>query len=98
MKETQTARALTKIIGSAGHDLADFIKWPDSESTKESMESTLKSLHKSFREGSYPMVFRYLVMLHIAHDMYAVVRLRDFEKDGLKGLKQAWMRLGEMIE
>lgn len=86
---------MTTLIGETGSQLGDLARWPDSEATREGATNTIKLLRKSFKEDSYPRIFLYLTMCHIAHDLYGSADNRDVKNAGLKA---AWLKLAELLD
>jgi hypothetical protein len=90
--ESERTVKMTTLIIDAGMQLNDLAKWPDSEATRTQAANTIKLLRKAFREDSYPRVFLYMSMCHIANDMYGSAESRHIKNSGLKA---AWLQLGE---
>jgi hypothetical protein len=92
--ETHRNVTLTRLIDEVGSKLGDLAAWPDSESTRLSVDASIKTLRKAFKEDSYPRAFLYLAMCQIAHDVWHDTVLRDVKNPALKA---AWTKIGDLL-
>ena len=86
---------ITKAIEAVAEALGNQAKWPDSETNRELVESALKDLRKTINVDSYPRVFVYLAMLHIASCIHHDIAHRDVKNSGLK---QAWIKIADLLD
>jgi hypothetical protein len=93
--ETYRNMKMVDLINEAGSAMCDLAKWPESEATRESAENLIKILRKTFKEDSYPRGFLFMAMCHIAHDLYSSSVHRDVKQSGLRN---AWMKIGELLD
>jgi hypothetical protein len=93
--ESQRNTTLTRLIDELGSALGDLAKWQDrSDSTRERADNTIKLLRKAFKEESYPRFFLWMAMCHIAHAIQSETVNRNVSDEGLR---EAWMKIGELI-
>jgi hypothetical protein len=92
--ESERNTTLTKLIDDLSMRMGDLVKWPESQATREGVDTTMKALRKAFKADSYPRVFLYFIMLEIAHAMYFETANRDIK---FADLKAAWIRLAELL-
>jgi len=92
--ESHRNTTMTKLIYEVADRLGDFAKWPESESTREAANTSIKMLRKAFKEDSYPRTFLYLAMCNIAHNLHNDVALRDVKNADLKA---AWNKIGDLL-
>ena len=93
--ESQRAKTIKDLIDECGRSLCDLTKWPESEATKEAVERNLKAFRKAFHEDSYPNVFLYFAILHIAGNIWTEGVNRDIK---FSNFKLAWTKLAELFD
>jgi hypothetical protein len=93
--ETERQKRIEKLIDELANDLADLVAWPDSKSTREIAEASIKQLRKGFKEESTPHMLQVLAVLHVAGWMYRSSTVRKTASD--RGYKDAWLALAEAL-
>jgi hypothetical protein len=86
---------ITKLIDRTSAELGNLVKWPDSEGIQNEVEQSLKALRKTFKEDSYPDIFRYMAAVQIAANIFNEVAYRDAK---FGNHKKAWIKLAEIFD
>ena len=95
MEITHRNVSLIRLIDEISSKLADLAVWPESNITREGVDSDIKLLRKAFREDGYPQAFLYMAMCQIAHDVYSSTVNRNVKKTGLQA---SWMKISELLD
>lgn len=95
MAASQRDLNITKLIDHVSSELGNLIKWPESEGVQNEVEMSLKALRKTFKEDSYPDIFRYMAAVQIASNLFNEVVYRDAK---FSNHKKAWIKLAELFD
>ena len=97
MAEIVSQRNVTvmNMISEVGGDLADLVRWPDSDATKTTADNSIKLLKKALKDAGYPHHFTYMAMVQIAFMAYSDAL--NHKNVSTQSLRQAWIKAADIL-